>query len=328
MSDNPLDSMSDEEFLKQTVPTLDTEIEDTPETPDTEPPPQEEITDAPDDLEFPEDFDFQAEYKKLCKPFKANGQVVAIRDADEIISLMQKGIGYTAKSQKLQEQVRVASMIENAQIDKAQLALLIDASKKNPKALQRLVKESNIDPLDLDMSEDSEYSPTNYEVSDEEIQFKNTLEELNQTESGKTLLAGVKDWDTTSKDTIWKQPNLLNVLAEQVESGVYDVITKEITRRKLVGTVDSKTSFLQAYHEVGNQLLEQRSKAKDTDTQVAKVGKTIVDKRVNTPKPTLANHDKVLAASSNSKSQSTGKTVMNPLLMSDDDFMKLQNPNY
>lgn len=338
MSESTLDTLSDEDFLKQEVPVVSSEDETSTTVNDVSTPSDEDTASntTPSDetsaeevtpeAVFPDDFDYKGEYEKLCKPFKANGQLVTIRNADEIISLMQKGIGYTAKSQKLQEQVRIASMLENAQVDKEQLMLLIDASKKNPKALQKLIRESNIDPLDLDLSDDAEYSPPNYEVSDEEIQFKNTLEELNQNTYGKELLSEVKDWDAASKDTVWKQPTLLNVLAEQVESGVYKTITKEIARRKLVGTVANNTPFLQAYHEIGNQLLEHRNKAKETNTSVANSGKVVVDRRVIAPKSTLANSDKVAAASPN-KSARQATSGVNPLLMSDEEFMKLSQPH-
>ena len=41
-------------------------------------------------------------------------------------------------------------MLENAGItDENQLAYLIDLSNKNPQAIQKLVKDSGIDPLDM-----------------------------------------------------------------------------------------------------------------------------------------------------------------------------------
>lgn len=350
MEEVDIDSLSDEEFLNHASPissnppTEDTTSSDVPaeevvESPKEEQAPVSEDTTTDnvedavkDTLEFPDDFDYKAEYQKLCKPFKANGKTVSIRHADEIVSLMQKGIGYTAKSQKLQEQVRIATMLDTAGITKDDLNLLIEASKKNPKALQKLIKNSNIDPLDLDLSEESEeYVPSNYDITDEELQFKSTIEELNQTPVGKELLTTVKDWDAPSKDVIWKQPNLLNILAEQVESGVYKTISDEVDRRKLVGTIPNTTPFLQAYHEVGQQLLQNKSKAKATNPPVATVNsnksnRVIVDRRVTTPKSNLPNSDKVSAASIANKPSKQGGNLVNPLALSDEEFLKLTVP--
>lgn len=350
------DSLTDEEFLNQTSPSTITaeetveEKEKEEEVPSSEETAQETSTNLEDlskvaedtsatpetkevetEISFPEDFNYREAYLQLTKPFKANGKTVVVKDAAEIISLMQKGIGYTAKSQKLQDKLRVAETLEAAGISKEDLNLLIEANRKNPKALQKLIKNSNIDPLDLDLSEESgEYVPNNYEVSDEEVQFKAALEEISSSTGGQELIANVKGWDAVSKDLVWKQPTLLNVLTEQVENGVYKTISDEVSRRRLVGTIPENTPFLHAYHEVGRQLLEQSSKAKSKDSSVAKVtsgsNKVLVDRRVTTPKPTIANSDKVSAASVHTKKPTQGVLNADVLKLSDSEFMKLTAP--
>ena len=304
-------NLSTEESIKETSESLEEKSE-------------EEVIE-----DLPEDFDYKSEYLKLRKPFKAGGKTVTVKTAEEMISLMQQGIGYTSKSQKLKKQVKLANMLESAGLSKEDLTLFIDVSKKNPKALQKLIKDSNIDPLDLDMSDDAEeYVPSNYEVSDEELRFKGVIEELSESDSGKTLIQDVRSWDARSKDIIWKEPNLLTVLSEQVNSGVYKVITDEMSRQRLVGTLDPDIPFLQAYDTVGQQLLQK--KAKSSEGNVAKVeGNTsqkVVDRKANIPKPMISNQAKAKAASSTSIKTKPVNEKNSLMEMSDDEFLKLQMP--
>ena len=45
-------------------------------------------------------------------------------------------------------------------------------SKKNPKAIAKLIKESDLDPLDIDKDAPTDYQPTDYSVTDKEIEFR------------------------------------------------------------------------------------------------------------------------------------------------------------
>ena len=99
--------------------------------------------------------DYKAAYEKIMTPFKANGKLISLESPDEAVRLMQMGANYTKKLQALQPQLRMLRMLENnGLLDEQKLSYLIDLDKKNPSAITKLVKESGIDPIDIDIEKD------------------------------------------------------------------------------------------------------------------------------------------------------------------------------
>ena len=91
--------------------------------------------------------DYEAFYKEVMTPFKANGKLIELRNPAEAVQLMQMGANYTRKMQAIQQHRKVLTMLENnGLLDEGKLSFLIDIEKKNPDAIQKLVKESGIDP--------------------------------------------------------------------------------------------------------------------------------------------------------------------------------------
>lgn len=288
---------------------------------------------VPDTVEFAEDFDYKAAYLKIRQPFKAGGQTVVIKNDDEIISLMQKGIGFTAKSQKLAEQAKLAAVLEKGQISMEDLPFLIDLKHQKPDAIRKLIKDAGVDPLDIDTDSPDTYQAGNYTVTEKELAFTNALDELTSTPEGKEFVSTIHtDWDSSSKEVLWDNVGIMTIMAEQYQSGVYKMVTDEMNRQKLVGKLPTDLPFIQAYKAVGDQLLES-SKAKTAEPEVATVdvGNTsanVVAKRVIAPKPNFANDAKAraanVAAQPKHNQSSSGK---NPLAMSDEDFLKMSLPS-
>lgn len=111
--------------------------------------------------------------------------------------------------------------------------------------------------------------------------------------------------------------------------GWYDAIANEVERQRILGNIASNVSFLQAYTDVGNRLSQsgalkdpaQQSAQPTQSQQTAQQQQGV--RRVASPKPSVSNSDKAKAAST---SRATGKKAappkMNPLAMSDEDFLK------
>jgi len=95
--------------------------------------------------------DFEAEYKRLLTPFKANGREIAVKSVDDAIALMQMGANYNKKMAALKPNLKLMKMLENnGLLSEDKIGFLIDLEKKNPAAINKLVKDSGIDPMDLD----------------------------------------------------------------------------------------------------------------------------------------------------------------------------------
>jgi hypothetical protein len=281
-----------------------------------------------------EEVDFKAAYEKIMAPFKANGRDVKLNSPEEVVQLLQMGANYTKKMQALQPNLKLLRMLENnGLLDENRISHLIDLDKKDPKAIQKLVKDAGIDPMDLDNDAESDYKPGNYTVSEEEVAFTTTLEEVTSRDAGKKMVMIIKnDWDEKSKDMLWKEPNAMRVVTDHKESGVYDQISAEVERRKILGDLGN-VPFLEAYLSVGQELHQKNAlnTQKAAGAAVSKVAPAspesqpsrIVDTRPAAPrKSNVSADERVRAASPTKASPGSVKAEYSPLSMSDEEFEK------
>ena len=71
-------------------------------------------------------------YKTVMAPFKANGRMVQLNNAQEVISLMQKGTDYTRKTQDLARYKKPLLMLEKAKLlDEDNVSFYIDLMNGN-----------------------------------------------------------------------------------------------------------------------------------------------------------------------------------------------------
>lgn len=274
--------------------------------------------------------DYEKLYKQVMAPFKANGKMIEPRSPDEIIQLMQMGANYTRKMQDIQPHRKTLLMLENnGLMDPDKLSFLIDIDKGNPEAIKKLLKDKGVDPLSFDASEESTYLGGNHKVSDDEANFRNVLDDLGSNPEGKATLQTVNStWDQASKEVLWKEPQILTVMHQQRENGIYDRIAAEVDRQKALGQISVGTPFIQAYQAVGTSMQAQ-GKFNDivvsplgSDPAVTTVSKEPVATRVVTPKPAVVNGDLASAAAASRSTSGKAEKFVNPLAMSDDDFLK------
>lgn len=287
--------------------------------------PKSQVTNKAVEPETKSTADYEGFYNKVMVPFKANGKMIELKTPEEAVQLMQMGANYTQKMQALKGKQKLLTMLENnGLLDEGKLSFLIDIEKKNPEAIKKLVKEAGIDPLEIDITTEPTYLQGNHAVTDEEVNFRSTLEELNSEPTGKETLQSINnDWDQASKEVLWKNPQLMKTIHEQREAGIYSVITAELDRQKTLGTISLNTPFLEAYKLVGDKLMENNGFAhlpiaKQVNTKQGQV----VDQKAALPKPALKNGDKAKAASNVRSNNSSAKPTVNLKAMSDDEFMK------
>jgi hypothetical protein len=261
--------------------------------------------------------------------FKANGKTIELKSEKEALALMQMGANYTKKLQELQPHKKMLMMLENnGLLDEGKLTYLIDLDKKNPEAIKKLIRDAGIDPLEIDINADPAYKPGNHSVSDEQVQFRTVINELADHAAGKETILQVQSWDQASKDAVWKQPEIMRVIHEQRENGIYDIINAEVERRKTLGTLPATTPFLEAYKTVGDEMAaatlanETGNKGDGTTGSQEKPEKTVVATRKADPKEAVKNGDKAAAAAPTKATSGSAREVKNPLAMSDEDFLK------
>lgn len=282
--------------------------------------------------------DYKAFHDRVMTPFKANGKTIELRNLDEAVSLMQMGANYTRKMQDMAPHRKTLLMLENAKLlDPDRLSFLIDVNNGDTQAIQKLLKDKGVDPMSIDTSEDSNYLGGNHKVSDEEALFRSHLDDLSAQETGKATLHTINStWDQASKDVLWKEPQVMAAIHQQRESGIYARIEAEVNRQKTLGHVPADLPFINAYKVVGDamdaagafkDLVAQAPDPKTPATTTAttpetKVTKEPVATRVVTPKSAAANADAASAAAATRSAPREAKPLVNPLAMSDDEFMK------
>lgn len=272
---------------------------------------------------------YESEYKRLMAPLKANGKMIELKTPEELIQLAQMGANYTRKMQDIAPHRKVLLMLQNnGLLDEGKLSYLIDLDKKNPDAIKKLIQDSGINPLDIDTESKSSYQATSHAVSDAEANFQAVLSDLGAHEAGqKTLHAVHTGWDDASKNQLLQDPSVLTLIHEQREAGIYDRIATEIERRRTLGQIAANAPFLKAYELVGKEM---QAKGGFNDLiqpaaqtpQAQPVPVEPVATRVVTPKPQVSNSAQANAAATTRTSARKAETLVNPLSMSDDEFMK------
>lgn len=272
--------------------------------------------------------DYKAAYDLIMKPFKANGREISVRSPEELIRLAQMGANYTVKLQELQPQRRIITMLGNhGLLDESRLSYLIDLDKKNPQAIAKLLKDSGINPMDL-QSEAADYQPVSFAASDAEMAFTNALEAVKAEPEGEALIQDIISWDEGSKKALGQDPSILGVLAEHKTNGLYDTIAPEAHRQRTINPQYATLPFLVVYRQVGMEMQAQgklaptQDKPAEQQAPAAPAAKqTPIATRVATPTP-AAGADKVRAAAPARSAPNPVSTEKNFLNMSDEEFAK------
>lgn len=273
-------------------------------------------------------------YDTIMAPLKANGKTIELRSPEEAVALMQMGANYTKKLQDLRPARKVLTMLEsNGMMDEGKLSFAIDLiEKKDPEAIKKLLKDAGINPLEIDADTDPAYVEGSHRVSDEQVNFHSTLDELSSNPAGVETITEINtSWDQASKQALWAAPEIMTVIHQQREAGIYDVVKAEVDRRITLGSIPATTPFIEAYKTVGDEMAQAAITAggggKDptgaaTDPTKSPTGGTVVATRTETPKSPVANGDKASAASPTRSSPAPTGDKPNPLAMSDEDFLK------
>jgi hypothetical protein len=267
---------------------------------------------------------------KLFAPIKASGRTLQISSVEEAIQLAQKGLNYHDKMAGLKPSLNIVRTLEReGLLDPNKINELIDLYKKKPEAIAKLVKDSGVDLLDIDDKQVAAYKPDQYGLSDAETALEDTMAELKQSPSYERVITFAGNQiDNASKQLIIKNPHVLLHFAEQVESGVFDVIQAELAKQKVLGNLKGLND-IQAYDAVGKHLAEKGAFNHLQKTQAVEKPPVVVQPKA--PKPVDPAVAAAKAAAAPAKTTPTGKSAkptFNPLALSDEEFEKLAKEKY
>jgi hypothetical protein len=276
--------------------------------------------------------DYKAMYEKVMAPFKANGREMQAKSPEDAQALMQMGANYNKKMAGLKPAMKFVKMLEaNGLLDEEKLGFLIDVHKRDPNAINKLVVDSKMDPLDLSADKASEYKPGNHKVNEQELELDDVIADLRGSEHfDRTLAVVASEWDPKSKGVIAATPQILKVINGHMESGIYDLIAAELESERAFGRLKG-LSDLDAYKQVGDAI-EARGGFKHLNlgSSQAQAKPAPATPVVVQPKLKPADDDELKnkkRAASGSKAAAPGTSIpadFNPFAMSDTDFAKFQ----
>lgn len=266
----------------------------------------------------------KAFFDKVTGKFNANGKEFQITDPDDVVSLMQKGLNYNQKMAAIKPSMKLVKALQDNGIESVEdLGFLLDLKAKKPEAIAKLVQESGIDTYDLNEEKAAAYQPSVPDVSDELINFEMTAKALEDNPNFGRVVQELGSFDDTTKQEIFKNPGLLNVLTEHVGLGYYDQIMNRLQYEQAVGRMQGMP-FLQAYDMVGNALFGGQPNQAPTNTPTQVINPTPVPV-ASTTKP-VNNTARKAAAGSPGTATSSQKLNLTPdelWNLSEEEFKKI-----
>ena len=278
-------------------------------------------TETKEDTPETTEFDYKSAYKKVSEPFRANGIDIKVDDPEDIVRLMQMGANYQKKMSQLKPHLKIIKMLENNDLLKPdQLNNLIDVFKKDPKAIAKLVKESTLDPLDIDKDAPSDYEPNDYSVTDGEIELDQVLEDIKDTDTfNRTINVLTKSWDAASKQTISEHPEIIRVINGHMANGVFDKVDAVLQRDKALGKTEGLPD-VEAYKQIADYMFKNGELRTNSPEDKSKVS----SKMAEVQEQANADRNKKRKAVAPVKQTTTKKVPKEEdfLGLSDEDFMK------
>jgi len=278
----------------------------------------EETTEPTDSI------DYESEYKKLIgSPIKANGKEITIDSIEDAQRLMQMGLNYNKNMESLKPARKIIAMLEqNEMLSEEKLGFAIDLINKNPQAINKLINESGIDKYDLDETEGDNYKPTDYSVSEQDLNLDNALKDISSTPTyTRTVNVLGKEWDNASREHVKSNPEVIGIINEHMASGLFDTVNQEVEKQKMLGRLPSGMSNLQAYKYVGDMMYAQ------SNTQQTPSGQSVEALQANAPKPAIRRPTETVIKNKQASSKPRGKPSVTEQFedvfsMSSSDFSK------
>ena len=194
-------------------------------------------------------------FTKITAPFKADGKDFSVRTPEDAIRLMQQGVNYSRRMHDLKPMKAMTRMLQDHGLnDQTKLSFLIDVSKGDKTAITKLLKDNNLDPMDLDISGETGYQAKSYAGNPQDNAFRDALDNTVATPEGQALVGEIhQTWDEASKARLREDPSILGNLMELKQSGHYSKIVDELDYQKGLGYL-THVPFLQAFDQVGQAM--------------------------------------------------------------------------
>lgn len=270
-------------------------------------------------------------YTKVTAKFNASGKEFQVDNADDVISLMQKGIDYNIKMSTLKPALKMVKALEAHGITQEDLGLLIDIHNRKPEAIASLVKQADIDLYSVDDESVDRYAPTDAQITDEEYEFQNVISSISASPRYADVMQFVANSTVADKQEVYSQPQILKSLVEHAQLGIFDKVMAEVDKLQVLGRLPQGMTPLQAYHAIGSQMFGGEPTPSQEQPRVNPQVQQPIPKPVQRPvqQPQSNTARRAAAAPSNAaKPGAKPKPTAHDLFtMSDEEFSKI-DPNF
>ena len=270
-------------------------------------------------------------YTKVTAKFNASGKEFQVDNADDVISLMQKGIDYNIKMSTLKPALKMVKALEAHGITQEDLGLLIDIHNRKPEAIASLVKQADIDLYSVDDESVDRYAPTDAQITDEEYEFQNVISSISASPRYADVMQFVANSTVADKQEVYSQPQILKSLVEHAHLGIFDKVMAEVDKLQLLGRLPQGMTPLQAYHAIGSQMFGGEPTPSQERPQVNQQVQQPIAKPVQRPvQQSQSNAARRAAAAPSNAAKPGAKPKPTPhdlFTMSDEEFSKI-DPNF
>lgn len=255
-------------------------------------------------------------------PIKGAGKEITLDNVDDAIRLIQMGMGYQKSMEQMKPHKRTIAMLEkNGLLDEGKLNYAIDLINKNPKAIQKLISDSDIDLFELDEDTDS-YNPTNYGVSEEQLALESAISDIEGTPTAaRTITVLGSEWDNASKEIVQRNPELIRIINEHMQSGIFDTVSNKVSELKTLGKLPYGMSDLEAYRYVGDALYAD-SNPQSAPNNGQQYGNSLANVSTPIKKPSRESVIRQKRATNVPRSSNRYSSQTNVWDMDDDEFIK------
>ena len=210
---------------------------------------QDDAGESEDESEATEEVNYKEFYEKVAMAkFTANGrEVEGFKNPDDLIRAQQMLHGYSDKMKVFKEYKPFIKTLEERGItaDPEKFKLARSLLDGDPEAIKKVLKDKNIDPLELDL-DDIKYVPKVKLPSEAQLLIEETYEQAENLGVGSKFNRVIsKDWDMPSLQEFVSNGAVRADLLQHLKDGTYDIVQNEIKRMELLdstGVLDGMNS--------------------------------------------------------------------------------------
>lgn len=219
-------------------------------------------------------------------PIKMAGTEVTFNSVEEIIRGLQQSADYVRKTTEIKpyrvalKRMQDVGLLENEE----DFSLMLQAYQGDKDAISQLANLHGVEELTPE-EELKNFVPNKSNVTTQTIALDDVISSLKSTGKLDNIQPIISNkFDDASTELVQATPQILSLLAEDVESGLYAQVESAMTKQKLLGLYNEQSSYLDNYMNTVIDLKKQQTVTTQQQQQ-QQTNKNLGSKVSGTPTP-------------------------------------------